>query len=187
MRSRSTLVRFLLPLLVLVGLACGPCNLVSGEIPTPPHPVAVSTEAAGQLESRLQQSLQGQPGQEFIVRMTDAEVTSLVAFQLAKYSESPVTKPQIWFTKGKMYGTGRLVNVLPVETEFYFIANAHVQDGKVAVDMEKVSAGALPIPTSVLDTLSQSINETVEEAQLGVKVTDLEVLEGEIVVRGVKE
>ena len=119
--------------------------------------------------------------------MTDAEVTSLVALDLAKYSESPVINPQIWFTRGKMYGTGRLVNVLPIETDFSFVANARVQDGKVVVDMEQVSAGALPIPTSVLNTLSQSINQTVEEAQLGVKVTDLEVLEGEIVVRGVKE
>jgi uncharacterized protein YpmS len=187
MRSRSTLLRFIVPLLVLGGLACGPCNLISGEVPTPPRPVAVSTEAAGRLESRLQQTLQGQPGQEFIVRMTDDEVTSLVDTQLAKYSESPVTSPQIWFTNGKVYGTGRLVNVLPIETDFYFVANAHVQDGKVVVDMEKVSAGALPVPTSVLDTLSQSINQTVEEAQLGVQVTDLEILEGEIIVRGVKE
>jgi len=187
MRSRSTLVRFILPLAVLIGLACGPCNLISGEMPTPPHPIAVSTESAGQLESRLQQSLQGEPGQQFIVHMTDAELTSLVALELAKYAESTVINPQIWFTKGKIYGTGRLVNVLPVEADFSFIANARVQDGKMVVEMEEVSAGALPIPASVLDTLSQSINETVEESQLGVKVTDLEILEGELVIRGEKE
>lgn len=187
MPSRSTLARLILPLFVLMGLACGPCNLLSGEVPTPSQPVAISTEAAGQLESRLQQSLQGQPGQEFIVRMTDDELSSLLSVQLAKYDESPVTNPQVWFTRGKVYGSGRLVNVLPVETEFYFEANARVQDGKVVVDMEKVSAGALPIPKSVLNTLSESINQTVEEAQLGVQVTALEILEGEIVVRGVKD
>ncbi len=187
MPQRFRWVRLLMPLLVMMGLACGPCNLISGEVPTPPRPVAVSTEAAGQLESRLQQNLQGPPGQEFIVRMSDAEVTSLVAIELAAYDESPVADPQVWFTKGKVYGRGRLVNVLPIETEFFFIANPRVQDGKVVFEMEKVSAGALPIPNSALRTLSESINQTVEEAQLGVQVTDIEILEGEIIIRGVKE
>lgn len=187
MQSRSTLVRFAVPLLILFSLACGPCNLVSEEVPTPPHPIAVSTEAAGQLESRLQQNLQGQAGQQFIVRMTDDEVTSLVAIKLAEYDESPVRDPQIWFTKGKIYATGRLVNILPIETDVFFIANAHIQDGKVKVTLEKISAGAVPIPASALDTLSQSINQTVDEAQLGVQVSDLEILEGEVIVKGTKE
>jgi hypothetical protein len=155
-------------------------------MPTPPHPIAVSTEAAGQLESRIQQNLGGQAGQQFILRMTDAEVTSLVAAELARHDESPVTEPQIWFTKGKIYGTGRLVNVLPIETDFYVVASARIQDGKVLVVMEEVSAGALPIPDSVLNTISQSVNETVDELQLDVEVTALEILEGEAIVKGMR-
>lgn len=184
MHKRPLAVRFVLPLVLLLGMACGPCSLLSGEMPTPPHPLAVSTEAAGQLESRIQQNLAGEPGQQFIMRMTDTEVTSLVATELAQYDESPVTDPQIWFTKGKIYGTGRLTNVLPIETDVFIIASARVQDQKVVVEIEEISAGALPIPDSALQTISQSINETVEELQLDVEVTALEVLEGEMIVKG---
>ncbi len=93
----------------------------------------------------------------------------------------------IWFTRGKIYGTGKLVGFLPIDTEFFIIATARVQDGKVVVEMEKASTGSLPLPTAALDTISQSINETVEESQLGVEVTGLEILEGEVIIKGMTE
>jgi hypothetical protein len=156
-------------------------------MPTPPQPIAVSTESAAQLESRIQQNLGGQPGQQFILRMTDAEVTSLVATKLAQYDESPVSEPQIWFTRGKIYGTGRLVNVLPLEADLFVIASTHIRDGHLEVVIEEVSAGALPIPNRVLETISQSINETVDEMQLDVQITALEILEGEAIIQGVRQ
>ena len=188
MRERRVLLRLIMPIVVLVSVACGPCNLLSGgtEQPTPPHPIVVSTEAAGQLESRIQQNLRGQPGQQFILRMTDAEVTSLVDTELSKYSESPLSDPQIWFTKGKIYGSGKVTNVLPLDAEIHVVASARVEDGQVQVVVEDVSAGAVPIPDSLLETVSQSINETVDELQLDVQVTALEILEGEAIVQGVR-
>jgi hypothetical protein len=187
MRKRPVLIRLIVPIVMLLGLACGPCNLLSGEMPTPPHPIAVSTESAAQLESRIQQNLGGEQGQQFILRMTDAEVTSLLAAELAALDGSPVTNLQVWFTKGQIYGTGRLVNVLPVEADFYVVATAHIQDGKVAIEIVEISAGALPIPDSVLNTISQSMNETVDELQLGVEVSALEILEGEAILKGVRK
>jgi uncharacterized protein YpmS len=187
MPDRHRLIRMIAPVLLLLGLACGPCNLLSGEVPTPPHPIVISTESAGPLESRIRQNLSGEPGQQFILNMTDDEVTSLVATKLAEYDESPVTDPQIWFTKGLIYGTGHLVNVLPIETDVFFVGSARIVDGKVVVDVDEVSAGALPIPASLLETISQSINETVEDLQLDVEVTALEILEGEVIVKGVRK
>ena len=186
MQERPVLVRILIAVLVLLGTACGPCNLLSADLPTPPHTIGVSTEAAAQLESRIQQNLGGEPGKQFIMRMSDAEVTSLVATKLAEYDESPVSEPQIWFTRGKIYGTGRLVNVLPLKTAFYVVAMPRIEGDRVVVDIEESSAGALLIPDGLLDTISQSINETVDEMQLDVTVTALEVLEGEIIVKGIR-
>jgi len=188
MQERRSWIRLVVPVVLLLGLACGPCNLLSNQdLPTPPRPIVVSTESAGQLEARIRQNLGGEPGQQFILRMTDTEVTSLVATELEKYDEAPITDPQIWFTKGKIYGTGRLVNVLPVETDVFIVATARVVDGQVVVVVEDVSAGALPVPDSLLDTISQSINETVDELQLDVEVTALEILEGEVIVKGVRK
>ena len=180
-------VRLALCAVVLLSLACGPCNLLAAVTPTPPRPIAVSTESAAQLESRIQQNLSGPPGQPFLLRMSDAEVTSLLATKLAETDGAPVADPQIWFTKGKIYGQGRLVNVLPVETTFHIVATPHIRDGQVIVDIEEVSAGTVPLPDRVLDTLSQSLNETIAEAQLDLEVTDLEILEGEAIFKGVRK
>jgi len=187
MQRRRLFIRLISPVVLLIGLACGPCNLLSNDLPTPPHPLVVSTESAEQLESRIRQNLTGEPGQQFILRMTDAEITSLVATQLAQYDESPVTNPKIWFTRGKIYGTGRLINVLPIEADFFVVGTANVKDGQVVVEIEEISAGALPIPSRALDTISQSINETVEDLQLDVEVTALEILEGEAIVKGTRK
>ena len=111
--------------------------------------------------------------------MTDAEVTSLVATELAKYDESPVTEPQIWFTKGKIYGTGRLVNVMPIETEFYVVASARILDGQVVVEIEEISAGALPIPHVCWIPSPRASTRRSTKLQLDVEVTALEILEGE--------
>ncbi|MGC9333921.1 MAG: hypothetical protein ACP5JJ_07230 [Anaerolineae bacterium] len=187
MQKRKRWLRILAPLVLLLGLACGPCNLLSNNKPTPPHAIAVSTESAAQLESRIRQNLTGVPGEQFILRMTDVEVTSLVATKLDTYAEPPLADPQIWFTNGKIYTTGRLVNVLPIKADLYIVSSACIADGKVALVVEKASAGSVPVPDGLLDTISQSVNETVDELQLELQVTALEILEGEIIVQGVRE
>jgi hypothetical protein len=186
-RERITLVRLAAAVVVLLGLACGPCSLLSRQSPTPPHPISVSPEAASQLRARIQQALNGQPGQQFILRMSDAEITSLLSTELAQVDEAPVADPVVWFTKGKIYATGSLVNVVPVSARFYMAAIPHIEDGKVVIDIEEFSAGALPIPRALLEKISQSMNETVDELQLSLEVTALEILEGEAIVQGIRQ
>lgn len=186
MARHPRMIRLALLCWLFVGLACGPCNFLSREMPTPPRPLVISTEAATQLEARIEQSLRGEPGQQFILRMTDVEVTSLVASKLAEYEESPVTDPRIWFTKGKIYGTGR-VEIFSIPTPFLVIASARIEDGQVVVTIEDSSAGVLPVPQRLLQTISQSINETIQEAQLELEVTALEILEGEIIIKGTRK
>jgi hypothetical protein len=171
----------------MLALACGPCSILSNERPTPRRAIPVSTEAAGQLESRIRQSLRGEPGSQFILRSTDTEVTSLAATELSKYDEAPVVDPQIWFTRGNVYATGTLVNVVPVETDFLVIASARVANGQVVVEVKESSAGAIPVPAPVLELISESINATLDELQLDVDVTALEILEGEVVIKGTRE
>jgi hypothetical protein len=185
--AQRPLLRLLVAGFVLLSLACGPCNLVSRDLPAPPARVVVSAEAATQLRSRVESTLSGQPGQQFILRMSDVEVTSLLNSELSKYSESPVANPVVWFTKGKIYATGSLVNVLPISADFYLVAAPHVQDGKLSISIEEFSAGALPLPRKTLETVSQSLNQTIDELQLEVVITALEVLEGEAIVQGVRK
>ena len=180
------LIRLVMAVLVLAGLACGPCNVLSPDQPTPPHRVVVSAEAAGQLESRIEQNLGGQPGQPFILRMTDAELTSLLATKMAQYGKAPVDSLIVWFTRGKLYATGRLANVVPVSVRLFVVASPRILDGKVVMDIEQMSAGSFPVPGFVLDAITRSLNETINELQLGVEVNAMEILEGEAIVKGLR-
>ena len=186
MRDGQHIARILVPVLMLLGLACGPCSILSSEPATPPHAIKVSTQAAGQLESRVRQNLKGEPGSQFILRSTDREVTSFAATELAKYDVSPIENPQIWFTNGSVYASGTLVNVVPVETDFLVIASARIANGKVVFEVKESSAGGMPIPSPVLELISESINETLEELHLGVEVTAVEILEGEVIIKGTR-
>jgi hypothetical protein len=186
MREQAA-IRLIIVLLALAGLACGPCSLLSSEQPTPPNRVIVSTEASNQLESRIEQNLSGQPGQPFILRMTDAELTSLLATKMAQYGEAPVKDLSVWFTRGKLYATGRLANVVPVSLRLFMIASPQIQDGHVTMAIEQMSAGSLPLPRVALDAITRSLNETIDELQLGVEVSAIEILEGEAIIQGYRK
>jgi uncharacterized protein YpmS len=86
-----------------------------------------------------------------------------------------------------VYGTGRLVNVLPVQADFWVVASAQIEDGQVSLLIEDFSTGLLPIPEGMLDTISRSINETVNELQLNADIRALEILEGEAIIQGVRK
>ena len=178
-------LQLLVGLVIVFGLACGPCGSLAGTMPTPPHDIILSTDSAERLESRLRQSLQGAPGQRFILSMTDSEVTSLVRSKLAAYGKaSPVQNLIIWFSGGRIYGTGRLVHVLPVESDFFLTGTAAAKNGRLSIEMEQITTGSLNIPESVLSMLSRSVSETIDELQLDVTITGLEILEGEAIVYG---
>ena len=119
--------------------------------------------------------------------MTDAELTSLLGAKLAQYDESPVENLVVWFTKGKLYATGRLGNVVPISANMYVIASPRIQDGRIVIEIEKLSAGSVPIPGFVLDAVTRSLNETINETQLDVEITALEILEGEAILKGYRK
>lgn len=172
-------------ILIVLSLACGPCGSLSRAVPTPPHDISLSADLAGRLDARLQQSLRGAPGQSFILSITDSEVSSLVSSELAPYGKaSALQNPIIWFTGGKIHGTGRLVHVLPVESDFYLVAKASAVDGKIIIEIEQALVGSMALSESVLALISRSISETIDEQQLGIVVTRLELLEGEAIIHG---
>ena len=87
-----------------------------------------------------------------------------------------------WEVADKMGQLGYFGIQAPRET-----GGAGMDTSAYAIIIEEVSAGALPIPEGVLDTITQSVNETVDEMQLDVEVTALEILEGEAIIKGIRQ
>jgi uncharacterized protein YpmS len=174
---------------VLLLLACTPCSCLSRlGAPTPPKNIEVSQEAAQSLEEKLNEAMSSAGTGEFTITATDEEVTSLIAVQMEKASDTPMRDVQVHFGDGRIHVWATLADVLPFDMSVYLAGTVTVVNGQLQVDIVESSAGVIPIPQSLLDSLSQTINETIAEAEMRgqnkVQITEVTIGDGEITVSG---
>jgi hypothetical protein len=170
-------------LVALTILACTAADSAT----LPGGPVEVSPEAARRVEAKLAEALTLNPSNQFILRFTDEEVTSYLALKLEETAETPITDPQIRFTKGRIYVAGKLSNVSLMQVRAMIVAAPRIMDDQLVIDIESVYLGPITAPTTLLDSLSQTIDNAFEEAQVNLKITQVEVFESEIVIVGEKQ
>lgn len=175
--------------IVLLSLACSPCSSLSRlGAPTPAERIETSQEAAQRLEEKVSEALSGAGTGEFTITATDEEVTSLIVAQMEKASDTPMRDVQVHFDDGRIYVWATLADVMPFDVSVYLVFTATVMDDQLQVDIVESSAGVIPLPQNVLDSLSQTVNETIAEAEVRtpqkVRITEVTVGDGEITVSG---
>jgi hypothetical protein len=178
--NRSLAVFSLSLLLALTILAC----TTAGSATLPGNPVDISPAAAQRVEAKLVKALQENPNNQFILRFTDEEVTSYMTYRLEETTEPPITAPQVRFTKGKVYVAGKLTNVSPMQVEALIVAVPRITGEQLVIEIQSVHLGPLPVPDTLLATLSQTIDQALEEVQVKLKITQVEIFESEIVIVG---
>ncbi len=183
MHKGHTILPGLLLVLVTITMACMP-GTASPTAELPGGPVQISDEAARRLENKVTQALQQGPSSQFNLTITDEELTSWVALRVATDSESMIADPQIRFTQGKVFAAVTVVGVLPVKLRTTLVSSVTVVDDRVQFEIQKSSAGPLPVPGFILEALSQTINATLLEAQLDVQINQIEILESKIIIAG---
>ncbi|MCL4299823.1 MAG: hypothetical protein KJ077_29075 [Anaerolineae bacterium] len=175
-------------LLVLTSLACR----LGGQDETvgpPGGPIPVSQEAADRLKQNFYQSLQEATStHEARLRITNEEITSLVANELTSTGQIPLSNPQVWFTSGRIYITGEVDTVGPVDFNSLIVATAVVDEGRLVVRVEEAQMGAFDFPATLVESMTQTVNEiltgVIVDADLD--ITRLEILEGEMFVIGTR-
>jgi len=164
------------------GLACSVPGLSS------PTPIPVSTEAAGELVATLTSITPG-PGGEISVTLTQEQLTSYVATELARSPDVPLTEPQIVLDDGKIAMTGSLtLEGVPTASEMVLEATAGTT-GKPEVTVLSAKIGLLPVPAEVLDAASEVIEvglaRAIDEAAGGrVSLTGLTIDDGVMTAEG---
>ncbi|MDY7039948.1 MAG: hypothetical protein SVX38_03715, partial [Chloroflexota bacterium] len=140
------------------------------------------------LEEKVSEALSGAGTGEFTITATDEEVTSLIVAQMEKASDTPMRDVQVHFDDGRIYVWATLADVMPFDVSVYLVFTATVMDDQLQVDIVESSAGVIPLPQNVLDSLSQTVNETIAEAEVRtpqkVRITEVTVGDGEITVSG---
>ena len=174
---------------VLLSLACAPCSCLSRLGASPPaERIEVSQEAAQRLEDKLREALSQAEAGEFTITATDEEVTSFIALQMEKSSDTPMRDVQVHFGDGRIHVWAILADVMPFDVGVSLVATATVVDDQLQVDIVESSAGVIPIPQSLLDSLSRVVNETIAESQAKaekkVQITEVTIGDGEISVSG---
>ena len=176
-------------LLALTGLACG-LSSQQDEVTGPPGgSIPVSQEAADRLKQNFYQALQEASGtHEARLRITNEEITSLVANELASTGQIPLANPQVWFTSGRIYITGQVDTIGPVNFNSLIVATAVVEEGRMVVRVEEAHMGPFDFPQTLVESMTQTVNEVltgvIVDADLD--ITRLEILEGEMFVVGTR-
>jgi len=124
-------------------------------------------------------------GHAFQFRVTNAEITSLAAIELKKQAEVPVSEPQIWFANGKIYLAGQVEGIGGSPVPALIVATPLINgNDQLEIQIEEAKMGNFKLPKAMVDSLTQTANETLADSRLGVKIESVSVLEGEIVITG---
>ncbi|MGQ9628339.1 MAG: hypothetical protein ACUVV0_15730 [Anaerolineae bacterium] len=184
MKKNSYLV-LLVAVIVLI-LACAPCGLGTGSDFLPGGTVEVSAEAARNLEKKVASAITENPSDQFTLRITDEEITSFATLNLPeKGGGLPITRPQIRLTQGKFF-VGGLLSCCPLQVKVLMVGSARAKDNYLEIKVEKALIGPFSLPEQSLNSLSESINKSIREEQPKIQISEVQILEGEIVITGQK-
>ena len=118
MHSRLGAPGFVLLLALSVcALACLPCQTSSQLVPTPVRTVPISTQDAQDLALTLGQGIVADSEGRFTLVITEEELTSYVALNLA----DSISDPQILLTNGEIHLYGTVVS--PIEAPMTAVAS----------------------------------------------------------------
>jgi hypothetical protein len=147
--------------------------------------IAVSREAALRLESKVSTL----KGDVFQLTVSDEELTSWIALKLPEFQAAnpdlpkiPVVNPQVCFSSGKVYVTGKLTD--PLEADFALVLSVRVEGSLVRLTMESGSLGPVPMPKDILDSLGKSVEDTLNDSSMGVRFTKIQVMDRAVLVEG---
>lgn len=173
--------------LALAGLAC---NLGTGSRPVQQEtPIPVTTESVEELKENLQAAAtQASTSGVVTVEFDEAQLTSLVAFELAKQEDQVFQDPQVYLRDGQIQLYGNAVQsgiTLPVS----IIATLSVDEqGMPRYEIISATAGPVPLPQSILDQLTdrfdQAIASQLDAENSNMIVEDIVITDGKLTITG---
>ena len=184
---RGSQLWMMLAFVSLVGASLA-CDLaVSG--PTPPgSPIPVSTEAAGQLSDVWKSAIANAQNGQVSVIINETQITSFLALKLAEQQNPPLTDVQVYLRDGKVQIFGN-AKAGSVSTTALVVLGVNVSaEGQISFTVEKADFGPVPVPKSLLESLSSGLNEAftgkVGSFATGIKITSIGISDGNMAIIG---
>jgi hypothetical protein len=173
--------------LTAASLACNFGGLTATATPRP-TPIPVSSEAAGELQDALATAAAAAKNGEVTIVMTEEQLTSSIALNLAANPDSPIKDPQVLLRNGKMTMTAN-ATVQGIKSPVEIIMSAAPDaEGKLKVSIEEAKLGVLPLPAALRDSVSAMITELITgqvgTEGTGVKITAVTIADGKMTLTG---
>ena len=186
MRLRKFLPGLLaLTILWVVNLACN----FPQQDDTVQETIPVTTEAVDSLKEDLEKAQQDiqNSGQATLV-IDEAELTSLVAFELQSMGNSPLQDPQVHLRDGQIILNGNVQQgetTAPMEMVFSVAPDA---EGKPDYEVVSAKLGPLPVPESVVAQFSQELDDvfasTIDAQMKGLFIDSIQIADGAMTIQG---
>ncbi len=119
----------------------------------------------------------------FNVEFTDSEVTSYIALQLG--SSSPIAAPSVTFQPGKVMIEGDVTS--PIQGHIKLVGTLQAVGGKPQLTLESANIAGIPIPASMLGSLSETLAQSIATSDSDVEIESIQLLEGRMIISGHKK
>lgn len=178
----------LLAVFLLLGASLA-CNLFRPGPEAPAQTIPVTTEAVESLKVDVQQAAtQAVSSGKITLEVDEAELTSLVTFELQQMDPPPLTDVQVHLQDGKIIVSGNAQQenlTLPVVAA----ATVKVDDqGQPDFNIESAKIGPFSLPERIVsqltDQLRAAFNENVRPRMGDVVLESITITDGKMVIEG---
>ncbi len=185
LRWFRVLPRYLIGLVIVVLLiqASSCCCCLGGAVTPPMTPFSIDRAQAESLRERVRQAA-AVPG-PVTLTVSDQELTSyLVGLAQSGEGEFPARDMKLAFGDGHVDIWATFTDIAPTDMPVYVRARVQAVNGQAVFYIEQVHAGPFPLPGAMREAVSQCLSETLAELGLALRIDQIEIRPGEMMLRG---
>lgn len=138
------------------------------------------------MEEKVQAAFDS-PEKEFYLELEELEVNQYLMAILSE-DEQFFTDPQVWFVEDEIVLGARVTT--PIDMEVTMVVVPHIKQGQIQPVIESISAGGLPVPSQLANTLvdfvMESFQTAIGEAYPYLDFSGIHVEDGKITIKALK-
>lgn len=151
--------------------------------------IPVSTVAAGNFDTKVNQIIAASPNTDVTIDLTDAELTSKFAQTVNANRDAigaDIQNPQVSVHDGRVFAGGNVKSdSFPLRVDLVVVAVPTAENGKLMLRVERVESGRFPLPSSITDQIVANVqNDALINDNLPIYVDRVEALNGVLRLTG---
>lgn len=187
MNKKNFKILILVTGLVMTSLACNLVSSVTAAKPrvVPTLPPTDTKQLENQLATQVNEAMSGVP---VTIELTESQISSLINSQTANQKDAKFSNVIVLLENNQMVISGD-ADASGISGKINIILDVSTDAaGKPQLTVSKAVIGGFPIPSSMLETLSQLINQTMKsQGGAGFEIQSLTIADHKMIITGQKK